>query len=68
MHVMYSPLEHTTPASSLCPQLCEPNPECEQLVREDSDPVHARSSSSMEPDPCPNAAQQLAARAYPNPN
>ena len=64
----YSPCAHITPAFLPRQQLCVPIPRCGQLTREDSDPVHARSSNRMEPDPRPNAAQQLAARAYPNPN
>ena len=43
--------EHTTLASSLCPQLCEPGPLCGQENRSDSLPVHRKLSSQIVPLP-----------------
>ena len=44
---------HMTPASSLWPQLWDPNAKAEQWVSADSAPVHATSSSQIGPVPCP---------------
>lgn len=47
-------LLHLTPASSACPQLLVL--ECEQLIRNDSVPVHCTSSITIFPVPCPKYA------------
>lgn len=51
---------HTTPASSECAQLCDPIGLAVQLRRVSSFPLHATSSRTIEPVPCPKAAQHLA--------
>ena len=61
-------LEHTTPASSLCPQLCTFGPLCGQENRSVSLPVHRKLSSQIVPLPWPNVATLGALTAVPNPS
>ena len=58
-HAVCHLLEQTTPASSLCSQLCEPNPLWLQLINRASDPLHDKSSNHIGPVPSPKNAAEL---------
>ena len=59
---------HTTPASSVCPQLCSPQPIWSHSSMEFSVPSHCTLSSQIRPIPCPNFALVGAPNAVRNPS
>ena len=68
MKTIHSLFRQTTPASSLCPQLCEPHPLWLQSPMFVSEPPQVKLSSQIESDPAPKAAwdRASAAPSYPS--